>query len=340
VLVFRWDEQGRLEELQGQKGTELVSEPLAAGSTARTIRGRAFVARLDPVSGELREAEFNRDVEFIRGKQRAHAERGLYDGAGGILKLTEEPVVFDDSQRTRLEAEEIEIVAQSGDLRAMGGARQTIEPGSGRPGLMGGDQAVSLSCREFAYEAKTRTAFYRGDALLRTGRSEVRAPAIRVEETTTGRRLVAEGGTTSRLAAPAGSSEDTAPTEGRGRQMVYEEGPGTLVFTGDAWIRQGEVQTKSPEATIVLGPDGREVRSLVAGSPVELTQGARVATGARATYTPKNGTIVVAGEKAELRDPGQRVQGRSLTFFVGEDRILIDGREEMRTETVLRRRPS
>jgi lipopolysaccharide export system protein LptA len=78
----------------------------------------------------------------------------------------------------------------------------------------------------------------------------------------------------------------------------------------------------------------------VAGSPVELTQGARVATGSSATYTPKDGTIVVVGDKVELRDPGQKVQGRSLTFFVGDDRILVDGREEMRTETVFRRTPS
>jgi lipopolysaccharide transport protein LptA len=218
--------------------------------------------------------------------------------------------------------------------------RQTIEAGTGRPGLMGGDQPVSLSSREFEYDGKTRTGLYRGDALLRTGRSEVRAPAIRVEETAAGRRLVAEGGATARLAAAAGARADAPPTEGRGRQMVYDEGSATIVFTGDAWIRQGEVQTKSPEATIQLGPDGREVRGLVAGSPVELTQGARVATGSSATYTPKDGTIVVVGDKVELRDPGQKVQGRSLTFFVGDDRILVDGREEMRTETVFRRTPS
>jgi lipopolysaccharide export system protein LptA len=340
VLVFRWDEQGRLQEVQGQRGTELISEPLApGGAPARTLRGRAFVARLDPVSGELREAEFNREVEFNRGKQRAHAEHGQYDGTRGILNLTEEPVVWDDSLHTRLEAEAIQIVTQTGDLRASQGVRQTVEAGTGRPGLMGGDQPVSLASREFEYDGRTRIALYRGEALLRTGRSEVRAPAIRTEETAAGRRLVAEGGASARLVA-AGARADAPPTEGRGRQMVYDEGPGTIVFTGDAWIRQGEVQTKSPEATIQLGPDGREVRGLVAGSPVELTHGSRVATGSRATYTPKDGTIVVVGDKVELKDPSQKVQGRSLTFFVGDDRILIDGREEMRTETVFRRTPS
>jgi hypothetical protein len=33
------------------------------------------------------------------------------------------------------------------------------------------------------------------------------------------------------------------------------------------------------------------------------------------------------------------VEGRSLTFHVGDDRILVDGREEVRTESIFKRTP-
>ena len=68
-----------------------------------------------------------------------------------------------------------------------------------------------------------------------------------------------------------------------------------------------------------------------------MQQGARRATGARGTYTPATETIVLVGEKVVLQDPTQQVEGRSLTFHVGDDRILVDGREEIRTQTIIRK---
>jgi hypothetical protein len=37
-----------------------------------------------------------------------------------------------------------------------------------------------------------------------------------------------------------------------------------------------------------------------------------------------------------LKDPKQQVEGRSLTFHVGDERILVDGREEIRTQMIIK----
>ena len=39
-----------------------------------------------------------------------------------------------------------------------------------------------------------------------------------------------------------------------------------------------------------------------------------------------------------LQDVDRRVEGRVLTFQVGGDRIRVDGREEVRTEAVFKRK--
>jgi hypothetical protein len=49
--------------------------------------------------------------------------------------------------------------------------------------------------------------------------------------------------------------------------------------------------------------------------------------------------VVLVGEKVVLKDPGQQVEGRTLTFHVGDDTILVDGQEQVRTEAVIRRVP-
>jgi hypothetical protein len=33
------------------------------------------------------------------------------------------------------------------------------------------------------------------------------------------------------------------------------------------------------------------------------------------------------------------VQGRSLTFHVGDERVLVDGREEVRTQMIIKQEP-
>ena len=117
--------------------------------------------------------------------------------------------------------------------------------------------------------------------------------------------------------------------------MVYEESKRALTYEGDVAIKQGDIATRSPQAWIVLTPDGTRVESMTAGDTVEVVQGNRKARGSHGIYTPRDETMVLTGERVVLQDPQQQVEGRSLTFHVGDDRILVDGREQVRT-TIIR----
>jgi lipopolysaccharide export system protein LptA len=71
---------------------------------------------------------------------------------------------------------------------------------------------------------------------------------------------------------------------------------------------------------------------------VEVTFGQRKASGARATYEPGPGTLTIVGDKVRMKDPEQVVEGRSLTLHLADDRILVDGQEQVRTQTIIRGR--
>jgi lipopolysaccharide transport protein LptA len=207
--------------------------------------------------------------------------------------------------------------------------------------MLAGEEPTVLLCREFDYEAVTRTARYRENALLRSGKDEIRAPTIVLEQPAGGgRRLSASGGTASVLhpRGEKGASKEPAPVEARSREMVYEESANRIVYTGDVEIRQGDILTRSPEAVVTLTKDGGAMDRLLVGEPVEVQQGARRATGQRGTYTPANETLVLVGEKVVLQDVDRRLEGRILTFEMGSDRIRVDGREEVRTEAVFKRK--
>ena len=259
------------------------------------------------------------------------------------MTLTEDPRIVDEAEGSELRARRIALGTRTHGVTASENVRHTLAPRAkgSRPGMLGGEEPTVLLCREFDYDAATRTARYRENALLRSGKDEVRAPTIVLEQPAGGgRRLTASGGTASVLhpRPEAGATKEPAPVEARSREMVYEESANRIVYTGDVEIRQGDILTRSPEAVVTLTKDGGAVDRLLAGDPVEVQQGVRRATGQRGTYTPANETLVLVGEKVVLLDVDRRLEGRILTFEVGSDRIRVDGREEVRTEAVFKKK--
>ncbi|HSD25846.1 MAG TPA: LptA/OstA family protein, partial [Vicinamibacteria bacterium] len=355
-LRFGFDEEGRLVSLQGlparqtDRGADrfalLTTEPLPPSSEPRrTVRSDRFAATLDPASGAVSGATFEGSVVFEEPGRRAFAGRAVYEDEPGLVTLTGDPRIVDEGEGSELRAKRIRLGTRARTVAATDGVRHTVTPkrGAARPGLLGGGEPAVLLCREFEYDPRTRTARYRESALLRSGKDEVRAPTIVIEEgADQTRRLTASGGTTSilhpRPQKGATKTKEPAAVEARSREMVYEEAAARVVYTGDVEIRQGDIVTLSPEAIVTLTKDGGAVDRLLAGEPVEVRQGGRRANGQRGTYTLADERLVLVGEPVVLQDVDRRLEGRVLTFEVGSDRIRVDGREEVRTEAVFRRK--
>lgn len=346
LLTFRFDVQDRIEELQAQRDTSYMGEPLpAAKGPTRTLTCGGLVARFEPATGDVASADFIKDVVFSEGQRRASGDTGRYEGATRVLTLREAPELRDEAQGVRLTAGVIDVTVGSGDVRARKGVRNTFRakaapPQETRAGLFQGAERVA-TCRNFEYDAQTKTSLYHEQALMRSGRDEVRAPDIAVQELADGtQKLSAWGGVVSLMHPQPrpGDKQSPAPLEARAATMVYEEARRTVAYAGDVVIRQGDIQTRSPEATLTLTADGKAIQKVVAGEPVEVRQGTRTATGARGTYLPSEETVTLVGDRVQLVDPAQQVTGQTLRFHVGDDRIFVDG-EEIRSETVLKRGP-
>lgn len=343
TLSFTFDEAGRLERVVGQRGTAFEAAPIdPKAAPPRKVRCQTFTAHVAPASGEIRRIDFRQSVVFEQGSRQATGQSARYAGESNRLVLEDDPQLVDSADGSRLAARSIELGTVTGDIGARGQVQHTLPGSRGRPGgLLGGaEQGARVTSRLFEYDAGSRTAVYREQASLRSGEDEVRAPEIRIVEQENGRRLSAVGQVVSvhhPQAAPG--QPKPAPVEARAKEMSYEEARQQVSYAGDVTLRQQDIVTVSPGATLTLTPDGRGLLSLVAGEPVEVRQGSRTATGARVTYTPASQSMVLVGERVVLRDPGHEVVGRSLTFHLGDDRILVDGREEARVETVFPKEP-
>jgi lipopolysaccharide export system protein LptA len=365
-LRFDFDEQGRLVSLQGLPARQtdagasrfslLTSEPLPGSpQPKRTVRADRFAAAIDPATGDVSGATFEGSVAFEEPGRRAFAARAVYEDGPGLVTLTGDPRIVDDGEGSELRGKRIRLGTRARTVAASENVRHTVTPKkkTARPGLLGdGEEPAVLLCRQFEYDPRTKTARYSENALLRSGKDEVRAPTIVIEEDAAGaRKLTATGGTTSILhprpkkdaakappRPPAAGRKEPEAVEARSREMVYDEAANRVVYTGDVEIHQGDIVTLSPKAVVTLTKDGGDVEKLVAGAPVEVRQGVRKANGQQATYTPADETLLLVGEPVVLQDVDRRLEGRVLTFEVGSDRIRVDGRDEVRTEAVFRRK--
>jgi lipopolysaccharide transport protein LptA/LPS export ABC transporter protein LptC len=350
LLRFLFDEEGRLAELVGpsvrarRRGRpqpiELTAAPVPpAREGARHLRCLQFLARLDSATGTVREAHFRDAVAYRDEAHRAWADDVVYDEKGASLTLTGgAPRIRDEDEGSELQAGRIVIGTSDHRVAASEGVRHTLErPREKRGGLLAGSEPAVLVSREFRYDPDTKTARYEGNALLRAGKDEIRAPLIVLEEPGPGRRRLSASGGVVSLLHPRGGKEQTKPADAvqtRSLKMAYDEQARRVVYTGDVEIRQGDILSLSPAAVVTLTEDGEDVERIVAGEPVELRQGARRATGRTGTYTPSTETFVLVGEQVALQDKDRVVRGRALTFQVGNDRIRVDGQEAARTEAI------
>jgi lipopolysaccharide export system protein LptA len=97
---------------------------------------------------------------------------------------------------------------------------------------------------------------------------------------------------------------------------------------------QGDLRADRIE--VILARSGSRVERLEAYTNVSARVDTRVASGARLTYYAEDERYVLVGASpvpVRVVDICRETSGKTLTFFKTADRIIVDGNEEIRTQT-------
>ena len=337
TLVFEFDEEGRLDVLRGRGGVTLVLTPVASDAEAKKIvNARQLEAFFDPVSGDLREAICEKAVTFEQGDVRATAEKGTFRNLDSRLVLEEDPRLWD--QKASLEANVIEIDVVSGDVEGRGSVRSTSKDSTGSSGVFPSesDEPVYFVSKRLRYERATDTAVYSGEARGIQGQNRIEAGRIRLLQRAG--ELSAENGVKTIFLQ---KTKEGAPelTVTDADSFLYRSKEERLRYQGGVAMRSKEMTLKGKTVDVLLGPDSREVREVLAEGEVTIETPDGKAAGDHAKYLPEQESMTVRGESARLENAGKLTEGKQLTFFLGDDRILVDGREQTRTKTTYSSKP-
>ena len=337
TLVFEFNEQGQLEVLRGRGGVTLILTPVTGDTEEKKIvNARQLEAFFDPASGDLREAICEKAVTFEQGAVKATAEKGTFQNQKSRLVLEERPKLWDT--KATLEATVIGIDVVSGDVDGEGNVRSTSTESSGSAGLFPSesDEPVYFVSKKLKYDRARDTALYTGEARGIQGQNRIEAGRIRIQQGA-GELSAETSVKTTFLQTPKAGEAELTVTDAE--TFLYRSKDETLQYQGGVSMRSKEMTLKGKKVDVLLERETREVREVLAEGDVSIETPEGKAAGEHAKYLPEEESMTVRGDSARLENAGKLTEGKQLTFFLGDDRILVDGREQTRTKTTYSSKP-
>ncbi len=343
VLAFDFNEQGQLTTLRGRGGVQLVLSPRGeSDGEEKLVRARELDSEFNPVTGELVRTRCLRAVEFEQGDVRATSERGVFRSAQSMLVLTRSPRLWDS--RANLEAEKIQIDIDSGDVEGFVDVRSTSLDRSEATSLFPSaeNEAVYFVADHLVFRRAEDLAIYTGSARGFQGHNRIEAETIQIHQQDGD--LVARGGVRSVFLQKLieGESEDDAaakPTVTRANSLHYRAAQDVLEYREDVQMRSEDMMMQSASIDVFLAEGGGNVREIYAEGDVAIETAEGKAAGENAKYLPDDQSMTISGEEAWLENAGKLTEGKQLTFFLTDDKILVDGQEQRRTKTTYTSKP-
>jgi lipopolysaccharide export system protein LptA len=283
--------------------------------------------------------------------------------AGGPPRVADDQITI-EAQKS------IDVTLEDRRMNAVGvvktslrsGGRTPSARGSGPaaasrlPGLLKNEEPANVWADALQYEGGAGTAVYKGEARLWQGETAIRADVITIDQGNGD--LVALGAARSTLVFENGISQ------GRGAEIRYEDAkrvisylshiaapppagraaaPPPAVTGAPVATPPVQVQLSGPQGDlradrieVILARTGSRVERLEAYTNVNARVDVRIATGARLTYHAADERYVLVGASpvpVKVVDACRETSGKTLTFFKTADRIIVDGNEEIRTQT-------
>jgi len=338
-LLTASGQSGRgLTSMTFENGVVFVEEPFKGGNT-RTGRARTLTTALS--DGEaIDAATFSGGFRFEDGQLVAESPDAVYSVTRGALALrssdgAKRPHMHDE--RVSIDAATIDLTLSPRQLTAKGRVSAQLSPGR-RPGergttLFSDKEAVLITAENFAYDEAAGEGSYTGRATLlqQESGSSIRAEAISLNQKTG--VLTAKGNVLTSLPL-ASRQEDGAKgnSVARASEFEFDDANRRAVFTKQAQLDGAQGNLRANRIELTLAAQGNDLEQLTADGAVTVAVDKRDATGQKLVYHPADQRYVLSGTPVRLAQGCQELTGRTLTFFRGSDKILVDG-DETRAQT-------
>ena len=364
---MQFGKQSQLRVLRAEQGVRLESEApatrnqAAGGSprlptpTPRITTSDLLVAHFSQASQQLEVLEQTGNFHYTDGERQATAERAVYRAAERVVTLTgrpgRNPEVWDRQSRTS--ARQITLDEDSKQGTATQQVRSTYlpqqNPGSAGAGPLSGSDPVHVIAERMVSQPSRGVIRYEGGPapgrvrLWQKGEViEARTLVLERER----RRLTAQDEVVTLFPEAGAKSEQQArsPIQISAQRLVYTDQDRRAYYQGGVLLRRGDSVVKASTLEAHLLPANQEqaghsrLQRAVARGGVEILDFSagqqRRGAADMAEYFSSEEKVILRGGQPYVYDPQRGyTRGAELTYYIRDDRILVDGDGATRTVT-------
>lgn len=315
-------------------------EEAAKPSPGRLARSRTLTVSL--ADDAISNAVFVGSVKFEEQGLEASAGEVRYDPANGSLRLSgiesgAPPRVADD--QVTIDATTIAVALEGRVMQASGGVKTMLRASQSKlPGLLKQNQPANVNADALDYQGASGQAIYTGNATMWQGETAVRADTVSIDQSKGD--FLAVGNARSTIVL------DTGVSIAHAAEIRYADAAHTITYSStknaaglviaQALLSGPQGDLRGDRIEVLLGKESNHIDRLEAYTNVTMKVDTRTAIGERLTYYAQDERYVMSGagtKSVKVIEACRETTGRTLTFFKATDRIIVDGNEEIRTQT-------
>ena len=311
--------QGLLDHMMAQGGVTLESND--KGTARYTSSQRLEVSYQDQ---KMERAIQSGDFHFWEGTPATidvQSDRAVYDPESQRVTMTgESPTLKFMGTNSGAEASPMETVAERLEVDSQTG--EVSAAGKVRSFLREENDPIVITAGRMQADPETGWINYFSNPRIVQQSNSITGNTIRYNHKE--QQLVVEESVESFLIQESPTEEKVYKVEAD--RLLYNRADLRARYEGNVRVSTEDLIVDAPFVDFVFAAgDQSQLQEIVAWGGVEIIQGERNAQGDQAVHYPIQDKVVLTGDPARVVESNQdTVTGRQLTFFIGDERLLIE----------------
>ena len=295
--------------------------------------------------------EQNGNFRYQEGDRKAQGDKGTLDQVSGMMTLLGSARVVDPAGSVF--ADKVVMNQKTGDFDADGRVNSVRMPDKKgqSSAMLNNEEPLQAKADRMISRDKNQTIHYEGKVVAWQGANRITSDKLDIDRD--GGHMRATGNVVSQFVDKPKSDAKTAKPAASGPaftvvkapEMTYTEDDRVAYYKGGVLLNRPNLAVKSRELKAYLkdkDADSSLDKALLDGS-VNFVQSAagrsRVGTSEHAEYYAGEEKIILEKGQPKVVDSREgTTEGEKLTYFVNDDRLLVNGVESRRARTVLHKK--
>ncbi len=236
-----------------------------------------------------------------------------------------------------IEADSIDISLESRNLDAQGRVYVIMRSQSDKTPTVGfftGQGAVFVNADTMRYSGENRRFLFTGGIKVWQGKEMLLTKEMTIIRDS-GRLSCRKGVKTFITVQPEADKQERR-LDIKSESLEFNPDERRLNYSGDVTLKVDAAQLKADDVFIYLSEEGKKIETLLARGQISIKQGSYEARGQEAVFDLANETIELMGQPVLIDKQKGKIQGDKLTFYMADDRIVVENEGRERSETVIK----